>query len=396
MKFKEKFFILFILTSFSFLLLIIDSKSTIKIIVPIRKKNKVDIFYVAEKYKMTIQNIDKHERENINEKISDNKTIQDSVEFLQKKSIGRECLSKYLNNINSSITFNLYEEQNKNIDNIIFLKMDINSTIQLNFDANNNSRLNISYKSNHPGIIKVNNKGIVSALRPGKAIITINGLNHRINKIKVLSVPGNGLISNYTLKINNAEKFKNLMIVAHPDDETLWGGANLYKDEYFVVCLTNGYNFRRANDFRKILNLTKNRGIILDYPDLQDSIRDNWSEFKIGILKDLSTILNYNHWHKIVTHGPDGTTGHYHHKKTCEYVTVITRKLKLFNNLYYFGKFYKKNEIPKDLPRISKKELKIKMQEISLYKSVKKDINKLWFHMIPYENWILASKWGQK
>ena len=345
---------------------------------------------------MTIQNIDNHEKENINEKISDNKTIKDSVGYLKKKSIARECLPKYPNNINSSITFNLYEEKKKSIDNITFLKMDINSTIQLNFDANNNSRLNISYKSDHPGIIKVNNKGIVSTLRPGKAIITINGLSNRINKIKVLSVPSNGLISNYTLKINNAEKFKNLMIVAHPDDETLWGGVNLYKDEYFVVCITNGYNFRRASDFRKILNFTKNRGIILDYPDLQDSIIDNWSEFKIGILKDLSTILNYNHWSKIVTHGPDGTTGHYHHKKTCEYVTVITRKLKLFNNLYYFGKFYKKNEIPKDLPRISKKELKIKIQEISLYKSVEKQINKLWLHMIPYENWILASKWGQK
>ena len=260
----------------------------------------------------------------------------------------------------------------------------------------NNSRLNITYKSNHPQIIKVNNKGIVSALRPGKAIITINGYSNRINIIRVLSVPSNGLISNYTLKINNAEKFKNLMIVAHPDDETLWGGANLYKDEYFVVCLTNGYNYKRANDFRKILNFTKNKGIILDYPDLQDSIRDNWSEVKIGILKDLSTILKYNHWDKIVTHGPDGTTGHYHHKKTCEYVTFITRKLKLFNNLYYFGKFYKKNEIPKDLSRISNKELRSKLQEISFYKSVKKEINKLWFHMIPYENWILASNWRQK
>ena len=372
MKFKEK---LFLITSFFFFLLIIEYKSTNKIIVLNRKKNKVAKFYVGEKDKMTIQNIDNHERE-----YTDNKNIQNSLGYIQNKSSGRECLNTYSNNIN----------------NITFLKMDINSTIQLNFNVNNNSRLNITYKSNHPQIIKVNNKGIVSALRPGKAIITINGDNNRINIIRVLSVPSNGLISNYTLKINNAEKFKNLMIVAHPDDETLWGGANLYKDEYFVVCLTNGYNYKRANDFRKILNFTKNKGIILDYPDLQDSIRDNWSEVKIGILKDLSTILNYNNWDKIVTHGPDGTTGHYHHKKTCEYVTFITRKLKLFNNLYYFGKFYKKNEIPKDLPRISKKELRSKLQEISFYKSVKKEINKLWFHMIPYENWILASNWRQK
>ena len=29
-----------------------------------------------------------------------------------------------------------------------------------------------------------------------------------------------------------------LMIVAHPDDESLWGGAHLAKDRYLVVCLT--------------------------------------------------------------------------------------------------------------------------------------------------------------
>ena len=108
------------------------------------------------------------------------------------------------------------------------------------------------------------------------------------------------------------------MIVAHPDDETLWGGANLFLYSYFVVCLTNGYNERRAKDFRQILNFTNNGGIILNYPDLKDSnkIRDDWSEVKNGILKDLSIILNYKNWNKIVTHGPDGTTGHIHHKKT--------------------------------------------------------------------------------
>ena len=116
------------------------------------------------------------------------------------------------------------------------------------------------------------------------------------------------------------------MIVSHPDDETLWGGANLYKDQYFVVCLTNGFNLKRANDFRKLLEFTKNRGIILDYPDTEDLIRDDWSEVKTGILKDLSTILNYKKWDKVVTHGPDGTTGHIHHKKTSEYVTKIAKE----------------------------------------------------------------------
>ena len=220
------------------------------------------------------------------------------------KSSWRECLTAYTTNINSTISFNIYQELSQNLNNIITLKIDINSTMQLNFDENQNSSSNISYKSNHLHIIKEDDKGIIFSIRLGKAVIIVNGLKNRDNKIQIILVPYNGLISNYTLKINQAKQFKNLMIVAHPDDETLWGGANLYNDKYFVVCLTNGFNNQRTNDFRKILKFTKNRDIILDYPDLQDSIRDNWSEVEIGIVKDITTVLNYNNWDKIVTHGP--------------------------------------------------------------------------------------------
>lgn len=32
------------------------------------------------------------------------------------------------------------------------------------------------------------------------------------------------------------------MIVAHPDDETLWGGSHLIDDNYLVVCMSNGWH----------------------------------------------------------------------------------------------------------------------------------------------------------
>lgn len=35
------------------------------------------------------------------------------------------------------------------------------------------------------------------------------------------------------------------MFVAHPDDETIWGGSHLLKKHYLVVCLTNGNNKTR-------------------------------------------------------------------------------------------------------------------------------------------------------
>ena len=39
-----------------------------------------------------------------------------------------------------------------------------------------------------------------------------------------------------------------LMIVAHPDDETIWGGSHLLKGHYLVVCLTNGNNEKRKKE----------------------------------------------------------------------------------------------------------------------------------------------------
>ena len=382
MKYKKK--IILILLCFFFHFFIKDNKSLNQIVISDIIQNKFRKYFVGEKYKITINKFPQYEGEKIKLNISGNNKSKISGEYLIMKSKGKDYLNIYTKNINSTFYFDIYNK--KIIVKNTTLIIDYNTTKQLNFDGNE------SYKSNNPQIIQVNDKGILRAKLPGKAIITVTDLKNETVQIKVLSVPNNGLINNNTLKINNADQFKNVMIVAHPDDETLWGGANLYKDKYFVVCLTNGYNHQRSKEFRNILNFTNNRGIILDYPDLQDHAQDKWIESKEGIIKDLSTILNYNHWDKIVTHGPEGTTGHIHHKKISEYVTKIARKKNILKNLYYFGKVHKKGKIPKNLHRITKTELKYKIDEISFYKSRTREIKKHWFHMIPYENWKLASK----
>lgn len=40
-----------------------------------------------------------------------------------------------------------------------------------------------------------------------------------------------------------------MMITAHPDDETLWGGGHLLEGEYLVVCMTHGWNEKRRTAF---------------------------------------------------------------------------------------------------------------------------------------------------
>jgi LmbE family N-acetylglucosaminyl deacetylase len=275
------------------------------------------------------------------------------------------------------------------------IRIEVKTTKQLKLFTEDYPKLFIKYKSNHPEIIKIDNDGKITALRPGSSIISAEGFFGQKAHIKALAISKNGLIDILNIDKYNVRKYKKIMIVAHPDDETLWGGANLYKSGFFVVCLTNGYNLPRANDYRNLLKFTKNDGIILDYPDIQDKIIDDWSEVKIGILKDLSKILNYKDWEAIVTHGPDGTTGHIHHKKTCQFVTQVAKESNKYKYLYYFGKYYQKNKIPQNLTRITKEEYNIKKKEIAIYKSVISIIHKLWYHMLPYENWILASQWKE-
>lgn len=47
------------------------------------------------------------------------------------------------------------------------------------------------------------------------------------------------------ISIIHAEEPESLMIVAHPDDETIWGGSHLINGNYTVLCITNGNNKKK-------------------------------------------------------------------------------------------------------------------------------------------------------
>lgn len=83
----------------------------------------------------------------------------------------------------------------------------------------------------------------------------------------------------------------NLMIVAHPDDETLWGGAHLKEGKWFIVCMTNQYTASRKAEYKKMLAASGAKGIILDYPDVifrEDGKwdKDNWTYVRDAAYKD--------------------------------------------------------------------------------------------------------------
>lgn len=210
----------------------------------------------------------------------------------------------------------------------------------------------------------------------------------------ILSVPFLQYIGRNTIDINtldalDLDKYNKLMIVAHPDDEMLWGGAELISDDYLIVCVTNGNNVRRSSEFEKVVTATNDIGIILSYPDKINGIRSDWSFCKDSIMNDLTMIINYKNWKKIVTHNEKGEYGHIHHIMTHELVDTICDSNNLSDKEYYFGTYYKKSMLNKNPSKYSKTlsgDLLMKKEAIlTIYKSQQNTVNKLG-HMIPYEN----------
>ena len=54
----------------------------------------------------------------------------------------------------------------------------------------------------------------------------------------------------------HAKESESLMIVAHPDDETIWGGSHLINGNYTVLCITNGNNKKRKKEFMNVMKKT--------------------------------------------------------------------------------------------------------------------------------------------
>lgn len=196
----------------------------------------------------------------------------------------------------------------------------------------------------------------------------------------------------------NYKKYDSLMIVAHPDDETIWGANHLKNGNYLVICITNGDNETRSKEFYEVMKQVGSKGIMLTYPDKTNGKKDDWKSSKEAIMNDIQYIIKQNHWKEIVTHNPDGEYGHQHHIMTNRIVTTLAKQNGYTNELYYFGKYIKKKQIPNYIEKeelsnpLSNIDIKGKEQLTKIYTSQKKVMGNL-EHMFPYENWIAYHTW---
>ena len=185
----------------------------------------------------------------------------------------------------------------------------------------------------------------------------------------------------------------NLMIVSHPTDEILFGGSHLLEDNYLVVCITCGTDKELTHDFIDVLQKTKDKYIILGYPEYSNDERENGSNYKTNIKEDITKIIKLKDWSTIVTHNPEGEYGSLQHKLTSQIVTSISPKKKL----YYFGKYYTKKSIVNEqnkLSQINQNRLNQKIKLIGMYKTetyIQTEFN----HMYKYEEWIKYKEWSK-
>lgn len=253
----------------------------------------------------------------------------------------------------------------------------------------------------------IDSKGTLKAIRPTEYVeVTASSKDGKFKaKYNLKITKKSGYLTNEQLDKLNLSGINNLMIVAHPDDETFWGAAHVLNDRYLVVVLTNGFHDQRVSDFNSVIKRYGNdRGLILSYPDTRRYLytasgayngyeTDMWSTCLSGMEDDIKLLLNYKKWNTVVTHNPDGEYNKYHHQKVSALVTKCIKGTKNSNtDLYYFGHYYGANKVINE-PRISNKDLKMKEQIIKMYLPTAQGAYDAFGHMLPYENWILSQDW---
>lgn len=116
--------------------------------------------------------------------------------------------------------------------------------------------------------------------------------------------------------------YNKLLIVAHPDDETLWGYYQLKNSKgWKILCVTNAYNLIRINELK---NIAIHFDAALEIWNYQDSAFHYNMHPQLYI--DIKNEINKSNVKMVLTHNPLGEYGHIQHIKVSNVVLTVSKK----------------------------------------------------------------------
>lgn len=162
------------------------------------------------------------------------------------------------------------------------------------------------------------------------------------------------------------------IIVAHPDDETLWAGGTILSHpswKCFIVSLCRGNDRDRAPRFYKALEILRSQGKMGDLDDSPDQLPLAGKKVAHAILD----LLPSKQFDLIISHNPSGEyTRHIRHEEVSKAVIELWHASKISaDELWTFAYEDGNNAyLPKPIPKASIHQLLTQQQHMKKYKII--------------------------